>query len=333
LAVNARFLSYVSVKKSNYEENVYLETSFSEKIGQWLSAKARRQSQVVLSQKNIYIFPTGQGFAFLFLLLLMLLTAVNYQNSLIYLMTFFLSAILFISIWVCFFNFAGLEVASGDKACCFADENAFFGIQFYKKSKPVFGMKVGIARDETEFCQMRADEKVDYALGVGVKDRGLHVLDRLRVESLFPFGLIRSWTWVKLDSQLLIYPKPVKSQSEQLGLSAESNHQGKLSGDDVGNLRLYQHGDSSSRINWKKFASTEQLVVHDVEQVGFDPIWLRWDNYKAANEELRLQNICFDICKLYDEGKPFGLSLPGKTIMPSGSPSHKMACLEALALF
>ena len=81
-----------------------------DKLSKWLSSKSPRKKKFILSQRNIYIFPSAFGLFFLVLLLLMLLTAINYQSSLIYLLTFFLGAIFFLSIWACFLNFSGLIV-------------------------------------------------------------------------------------------------------------------------------------------------------------------------------------------------------------------------------
>ena len=48
-------------------------------------------------RRRIYIFATRQGMFFTFLLLVMLVLAINYSNSMAYVMTFLLGSLLMIS--------------------------------------------------------------------------------------------------------------------------------------------------------------------------------------------------------------------------------------------
>ena len=61
---------------------------------QWADRRIPRADWQEFSQRNIFILPTGAGVVFGVLLLIMLITGINYQNSLIYLLTFLLGAIL-----------------------------------------------------------------------------------------------------------------------------------------------------------------------------------------------------------------------------------------------
>ena len=62
----------------------------------WVNRRLPRSDCQQFSQKNLFILPTGAGVVFCVLLLIMLITAINYQNSLIYLLTFVLGGILWV---------------------------------------------------------------------------------------------------------------------------------------------------------------------------------------------------------------------------------------------
>jgi hypothetical protein len=65
------------------------------KLRAFLSLRSEPSLSHTLSQRTIYIVPDAQGLSFLFMLLVMLVTAINYQSSLIYLLLFSLGALFF----------------------------------------------------------------------------------------------------------------------------------------------------------------------------------------------------------------------------------------------
>ncbi len=121
-----------------------------DKLSKWLSSKSPRKKRFILSQRNIYIFPSSFGFCFLVLLLLMLLTAINYQSSLIYLLTFFLGSIFFLSIWACFLNFSGLIVEAMEPGRCFENELIHYNYRISKSKGLPLSLKVGLNKENAE---------------------------------------------------------------------------------------------------------------------------------------------------------------------------------------
>jgi len=55
----------------------------------WVNRRIPRADEYRLGRRNIFVLPTREGLMFAGLLILCLLTGINYQNSLIYLFTFF----------------------------------------------------------------------------------------------------------------------------------------------------------------------------------------------------------------------------------------------------
>ena len=61
------------------------------RLRRWWQARHPRTDSWTLTQRNIYIVPTGAGFVFALVLAVMLLAAINYQLNLGYVLTFLLA--------------------------------------------------------------------------------------------------------------------------------------------------------------------------------------------------------------------------------------------------
>lgn len=298
-----------------------------------LTRKRLPASSVILSQKNIYIFPSKIGFAYLLLLAIMLLTAINYQNSLVYLFTFLLGGIFFVSIWLCFLNVSGMVLSSGKASDCYTGEEMPFEISLSRQSSPAIALQFALKKYWVNVDGIDANSSGVYTLLAPPKARGVYGIERLYMHSYFPFGLIRAWTWQQLDAKAYVFPKPIDgTEFRSLGdsmLHDENVHES----DELSDLKPYQQGDSTKRVVWKRYAARDELVTREREHSSFDSSWVRWDDYDQTSKELRLSYMCFDILRLSSQHAKFGLVLPGKAIQPALGELHKTACLRALAEF
>ena len=76
----------------------------------WVNQRIPRADQRIFGQRNVFILPTGAGVVFAGLLLIMLITGINYQNSLIYMLTFLLGAVVVAAMHQTHRNLSGLEL-------------------------------------------------------------------------------------------------------------------------------------------------------------------------------------------------------------------------------
>ncbi|MCP4010904.1 MAG: DUF58 domain-containing protein, partial [Proteobacteria bacterium] len=70
--------------------------------------------------RNIYIMPTIAGMGLMGVVVLTLVAAINFQNSLIYMVCFWLGSLLVINILYTFRNLSGLELELMGSEPCFA---------------------------------------------------------------------------------------------------------------------------------------------------------------------------------------------------------------------
>lgn len=75
-----------------------------------------------LNYRNIYIFPSKSGLAFAFLTFLLLVIAAVYNNNLVYLLSFLLGSIFFVTILHTVQSLSGLELNLGDSPAIFLGE-------------------------------------------------------------------------------------------------------------------------------------------------------------------------------------------------------------------
>lgn len=308
-------------------------TVILDRVVNWLVSRSPRRQRFLLTRKNIYIFPSVQGMCFMLLLLLMLLTAINYQNSLIYLLTFFLGTLFFLSIWQCFLNFAGLNIEKSESGRVFEGEPAEFFCHLSKPKGLPLALKIGSDKQQTTKLPIILNESIQARVQMPPLQRGVHKLPKLYLESRFPFGLVLAWSWLKLDAQVLVYPRPEQGLPDRLASDAGDQPERTSSIGDLNDLKEYQSGDPSNRILWKKFAAKDQLIIRHHEQTHFQPDWVSWDNYQVGSTEQKLRYLCFDICQLSAAHKAYGLSIPGIKITPDYGEIHRRKCLDALALF
>lgn len=319
------------------------QTSFSQWLSLKISSRTVRNRSFVLSQRNIYIFPTKAGFAFLMMLGVMLLTAINYQSSMVYLMTFVLGAVFFVSIWLCFLNLLGLQIEAAKSEGVFAGEPVMFRLRLQHPSKNLFGVRCFVEEmneanlssavleesNSTGLLTLMAGEAKTVSLRTVPAKRGIANMTRLGVNTTFPFGMIRAWTWLPLDCRCHVYPQPVVSD-EVLGNEGEQGAVATSSGTPE-NLKEYKPGDSLKRVHWKKYAANEQLLVKSPEGGARQGAWLRWSDYQALGKELGLSVMCERLLGMLERGEMVGLQLDNVELPPGSGAAHRTKCLQALA--
>lgn len=307
--------------------------SIAQKLSLWLSSKKPPQALVTLNQKNIYIVPSRQGFAFMAILIVMLITAINYQSSLVYLLTFVLASVLFFSIWLCFLNMLGLTISAASSPENFAGEPCQFRIGFSHPSKSLFGLRASLEASAIQTFSLTSGQEVKLLLEQQACSRGWVSIKRLKIETGFPFGFIVAWSWVRLDARTVVYPQPCNPATEsQLHCSSEGGdqQQGYVEPE---SLRALRPGEGMSRLLWKKLAAKDELVVREEPPQGYDPQWLRWDHYPDVATELRLSYLCYEVLRCSQQSQAYGLHVPGAKILPGTGPAHRKKCLQALALY
>ncbi len=301
----------------------------------WLNRRLPPGRSIVLKQKRLFIFASPAGWLFLFALLIMLLTAINYQNNMSYGLTFWLAMMANVAVLHTNANLLGLKLTAVRAASVFPGQQAEF----------VFRVTARDGRDHraiklawtntSALIDIPAGETVDVSLFHAVDARGWFQPPRLLVQSTWPVGLLRCWTYVDLDFRALVYPQPVASEGliptdaddGAVGVSETLGH------DDLQGFRAYRVGDSRRFIDWRSFAKGQALQTRLHSRSVQQDRWLDWAMFSEIGTELRLSRLCYLALKYDATGDEYGLRLPGTEIPMASGDRHREAVLRALALY
>ncbi|WP_262965338.1 DUF58 domain-containing protein [Methylobacter psychrophilus] len=303
-------------------------------LSRFFSGEKAVDEPVKLTHRRIFILPTYRGLNFAILTAFLLLMAFVYNNNLVYLLTFLLASIFFITILHSYKALAGLVLQKGQSKPVFAGEAAGFTI-YINNPVDVERFNLQIKLEQPESLTIKPQSKTCVTLYSLTQKRGWHTAGTVTLSSTYPFGLFRVWSPIRFNLKALVYPKPslqerpfpeMPSTNIQKGFSQKGT-------DDFYGLKGYQPGDSIKHIHWKAFAKGQGLFSKQYSSDSSEEIWLNYDNAPGHNTEERLSQLCRWVIDAERIGIPYGFSLPGLKLSPDNGTTHTRKCLEALALF
>ena len=307
----------------------------SERFTRWLDRRIPRAHRLTLSQDSIFIFPTLTGFVFGGLVLLLIVGAINYQNSLVYGVAFLLGSLFLVTILYTFRNLSGLTLELVSASTGFVGEDVEFQVRVSRpKGKGREGIQLGWLGVAPQWAEVYDSEACMVRLFVRASRRGWFYPGRLLVETHYPLGLLRAWTWVDLGARALIYPQPLFMDSpEQVARRAEEGELMDPEGsDDFSDMRRYRRGDPVRHIMWRVYARSDQLLVKEYASYLDPRLMLDFDRVAGGVEE-RLSRLTGMVLNAARAQREFGLVLPGQTIKPGVGEQHRDGALRALALY
>lgn len=313
-------------------------SSWRRRIRRWALKKRQPQRSFQLNRNNLFIFPTGSGFALLLVMLLMWLLGTNYDNNLILALAFLLGSILITCILHTHASLAGLKLELVKIQEGFVGDELQVDLRLSSQGKRVYpDVRLFWAGQFAKAVSVEADEPLRVTLSFKAIRRGPLPPPYLCVESRYPLGLLRCWTWLCFEGQALVYPQPI--DAGPLPATASSDGQGEsepvlLDGaEDFSGFHSYQEGESLRHISWKHYAQGKGLFVKDFQAYADEQLWVDWDSLAAMDREARLQRLCDWVLYLSEGQQPYGLKIPGCEISPNIGPEHRMQCLRSLASF
>lgn len=301
----------------------------------WVNRRLPRSDCQQFSQKNLFILPTGAGVMFGIMLLIMLITGINYQNSLIYLLTFVLGGVFVGAMHQTHRNLAGVTLALTRAGESVDGDTAPFSLRLTAGKNDAVAVHVSHNRSLPVIVTVPAGQSRDISVLVNAVRRGYLRPEKIRIETRYPFGLLKAWSWLRPASAGLVFAKPVTAPEVIATVEdGDSAAQTRVQpGSDSADLRPWREGDSSQRVLWKRFARTGQLVVADWQGHTGNPQWLDFQAFAGADTELRLSYLAYLVNDRQRQGMRFGLNLPGQSIEPDTGAAHALRCQRALAVW
>ncbi|WP_122664619.1 DUF58 domain-containing protein [Pseudomonas viridiflava] len=303
----------------------------------WLARRIPPASRVRLDHRRIFIMPTRTGGSFALVLFLMLLVAINYQNSLAYGLTFLLLSMAILGILHTYRNLSGLVISAGVSRPVFVGETVQLSLRLDADGRAHQAISLGWDAASVQQVDVSAEERVEVELTLLAQSRGWLRAPRLRIESVFPLSILRTWSWLDLEQTALIYPRPVAGAMPLLkGVQPHAEDQGLATQgpgvDDYQGLRVYQPGDNRRRLHWKAYSRGQGLLLKDFTDLSGHDLCLDFMALGGDIEE-RLSRLCYWVVILSQRQQPFALRLPGFLSAVDNGNQHRETCLRALALY
>ncbi|MCD2449610.1 DUF58 domain-containing protein [Methylicorpusculum oleiharenae] len=288
---------------------------------------------IELNQRRIFILPSAPGFGFVIIILLLLLISFVYNNNLVYLLTFLLASIFFVTILHSYQSLSGLVLQQGQSAPVFAGEDAAFDVLIYNQTATA-RTQVQLSLESTLSLDMAPFSNSQVRLQSRTSQRGWHYANTITCFSYYPLGLFRAWSPLRFNFKTLVYPKPWQYPlplPQTLSGAAISGIT-KRGVDDFAGVQTYYPGASIKSIHWKAFAKQQGLLVKQYSGTQGSELWLDYEATSGSVEE-RLSQLCRWVLDAEQQGLIYGLTVPGIHLPPDHGKTHQLNCLEALALF
>jgi uncharacterized protein (DUF58 family) len=313
-----------------------IREQFRRRFREWVNRRIPPSRSITLDQKRIFIFPSRVGFFYGLCLLVMLITGINYQNNMTFALTFLLATLFVVGVLHTFANLSGLKIHAVHGGTAFPGQQTEFEILIERTDERAYIALRTLWPGSTETVTNLIDrDSVRVKLHTAVGGRGWYSPGRLLLESTYPLGLLRCWTWLDLDLHALVYPSPLISETPS-GLATDQPDGASVpvdGNDDFAGFRDYRRGDSLKQVYWKGLAKGQRLQSKQFTAYADRSVWLDWEMFPGLGIEQRLSHLCYWALEFEAANEEYGLRLPGVVIEPDMGEKHRDRVLKELALY
>lgn len=310
-----------------------------DRIDAWVMARVKRQpGPILIGRGRVYILPTRFGYVFAFMLLIMLLGAMNYSNSMAFMLTFLLAGLGLVCMHHTHANLANLQLRPGSCEPVFAGDTAYFEVRIDNPAaQPRYSLVLSWPKEESSAIpgDVGARASGTLMLSLPAPARGWLPARVFSLSTEYPLGLFHAWTWAELEMSCLVFPRPAAAggtppATAGLGGLSSSERSGQ---DEFAGLRSYRRGDTPRSIHWKSFPKLQHPMVKQFAETLEHALWLDWSALPQLDTEARLSQLTRWVLDAEATQRNYGLRLPGTVIAPGRGDAHRFHCLKALALY
>lgn len=316
-----------------------LEQFYRQRWQRWLGRRIPRNQEFILNQRRVFIFLSSYGGIMALLLLALFVAGINYANNLLLGLCFFLASLTIIVIHHTFANLSGLKITAVKTIPTFAGEQAGFVIRLSSHSGR-FYYSLLVEWDGATVLVEELTHPQDITLFLPTQKRGRYQPPRLKISTIYPLGLLRAWTWLDMDLQAIVYPKPMASDVLPAGAGGKNKQQGEQSQqrhqqgyEDFEGLKDFVPGEPLAHISWKHLARGQGLQLKTFSEPIASSDVLDYQVLTGLDRETRLSRLAWWVERLSQQQQAFALRLPNQEIPVGTGASHREQCLTALALF
>ena len=237
------------------------------------------------NNSKIYIYPNFNGIGLSLFVFFCFLISVFYENNSGLLLSIIIFFIFFISILISHQNINNLKISSLNEYYVEANRNKklTFIIENLSKEKK---LNININYQKQNLGNFNFFKKINYFnLNYNKKLRGVYLLDTITLNSIYPFGVIKTKINHNPDCDIIVYPQSIKPNQELLN---EFNIDKSIDADDFDGIDEFKNGDSYSKIAWKKSTIDKKYIKIFKDKEKTQKLILDLDRYNELEFELLL---------------------------------------------
>lgn len=315
----------------------------------WRARRHPASASLTLGQRNIYVLPSAAGWMLALTLLILLVASINFQLNLGYALTFLVAGSALASLWMGHRNVRGLQLRLGVMQPVFQGERASVPVVLQRPgaARDCHGLSMALSRSPHALSWAHTDvpagQRCTIELSSVPHQRGWHRVPRIVLESRFPLGVFRLWSYWQPDARVLVYPAPETPMPPISTIGSEGDQpcptpppaSGATEHDGV---RAYQRGDALRSVVWKKAATalatgSGDLVVRNGHTPQSHSLWLDARATALSDPEAQIARLTAWVLHAHAQQWQWGLKLPsGLQLQPGSGASHLHHCLTALAV-
>ena len=236
----------------------------------------------IQSIKQLYALPTRFGIYLGFAIIGGIGLSNRLENNFLLLILLFQMVIFFLSIIWSARNLVGIGVQVKKDFIFIPTKNKSIPIAISNKNNK-FDIKV----KNKEIRNQKYDLPYSYIR------RGKSEIEKIKISSRFPFGIVYCWTWLN-PGQIIVAPKPIKiSSTDDIYKYLKIFSNTRIKNDSFDYYRNAIDQDSPKRIDWKKYLSKQIKLTKISSQLNrHECITIEANNLINKNKEMGLQIIC-----------------------------------------
>lgn len=323
------------------------EHSWWQSLHRMIRQHSPARAHYLLGHNNIYVAPSAAGYVLAATLLVLLVASINFQLNLGYALTFLITGSAIASLWMAHRNLRRIELRLGPLHPVFQEERATVPVvlQSMHSQSARHAISLAIHRTSGPLAWVHTDipqgQTATIELGSVPHQRGWHLVPRIVLESRFPLGVFRLWSYWQPDGRILVYPAPEANAPPIRNGDLEDRSQTHLqtsSHAEPDGVRSYQRGDTMRSVVWKKTATalatgSGDLVVRSSASMQPHTFWLDAHATGLSDTEAQIARLTAWVLHAHDQHWQWGLKLPsGQHIAPASGSQHLQHCLAALAV-
>lgn len=293
---------------------------------QWIERRFKIDQHKQLTQKDVLIFIYQQGYLYLVSIFITFIAGVNYANNLILGFCFLISAVLCISFYITFKQLHALQIQINVVDIPQAGE--LLSVEIYFKQEVEQARYLWIKTENQLHKLLFNTQQQCFQLNFTTSQRGVFQIPPIQIYSVYPFGLVRAWTYLYAQHPAWVAPQASLHSVENK--QQQQNFEPDL--DEFRELRSFQTGDSLHAVSWKQAARGQGLYVKVFEQYeDLKKLEIHYHHMPAQSHEEKLSLMMGLVEQAEKNHDQYALYLPNAELASGTGKLHYSEAKRLLA--